>query len=359
MKICILGENGSVHVQKWIGAIAQTEGIELHVISFNRGHQYDGVFYHDLKKITGSKLDFFLNLFHAKRLIRKIKPNLVHAHYATSYGLLGAFSGVHPFMITGWGADIFDSPKHVVMKRILRYSFAKADAITVLSKITQQEMVKLSSKKVSLIPFGVDLNKFTVRPTNQTKEIRIGTIRTLSEKYGVEYLIRAFAQLRLKYDHIYLDIVGDGPLRASLTDLCKDLNVENFVTFHGYVNQNTDDEKYLKLLQGMDIFCILSVIDSETFGVAAVEASASGIPVVATRVGGLPEVIDDGSTGLLVAPRSAEETAIALEKLILDQALREKLGEQGRIKVENFYDWKKNVQQMVSIYRELCAGASH
>ena len=184
MKLVLIGENGSVHIQKWILGIAQSADIELHVIS-----------YHFIQPLTKTKLDFFLNVFKVKNIIRKIKPDLVHAHYATSYGFWAAFSGFHPCIITGWGADIFDSPANPIMRFILKYSFGTADAITVLSEITRKELNKLTSKPVSLVPFGVPTDRYSpLSKSKDDKYIRIGTIRTLSAKYGIEYLIKAFSE---------------------------------------------------------------------------------------------------------------------------------------------------------------------
>lgn len=178
MKIVILGENSSVHIQKWIAGIAACEGVELHVITFDRGFKFEGVTYHSLKKITGNKIDYLLNVFKVKAYIKMIKPDVVHAHYATSYGFLAGFSGFHPLVITGWGADIFDSPKNPLMKRLLINSFEKADAISVLSEITRVEMKKLTNKFVHLIPFGVDIKKFSPQKSKNNNVIKIGTIRT-------------------------------------------------------------------------------------------------------------------------------------------------------------------------------------
>lgn len=351
MKIVILGENGSVHIQKWIGAIANVAEVELHVISFDRGVRFPNVTYHALRKHTGTKLDYILNVFLVRALIRKIKPDLIHAHYATSYGFLASFTGFHPLIITGWGADIFDSPKNPFMKALLVNSFKKADGISVLSEITKEEMKKLTNKQVHLIPFGVDITKFAPQQSKSDAVIRIGTVRTLAEKYGVEYLIRGFAKVSNKYPLCQLEIVGDGPLRVSLGQLCKDLGVHEKVVFHGYVNQNDSFEKYIAILGSFDVFAILSILDSETFGVAAVEASACAIPVIATRVGGLPEVISEESTGILVAPKNVEETANALERLICDKQLRLDMGANGRRKVERLYNWSANVAQMIDLYK--------
>lgn len=352
-KVCIIGDNGSVHIQKWIKGISDYTNLEIHVITFDKGIKISGVTYHYMKVRMGNKLDYFLNSFFVKNEIKKIKPDVVHSHYATSNGFLGAFSGFHPLVITGWGADIFDSPKEYWMRKILTYAFKKADAITVLSEITRKEASKYTDKKIQLIPFGVDLEKFPSRKENTDGIIRIGTIRTLSEKYGVEYLIRAFASLSKKYENLKLEIVGDGPLRAALENLVIELGIKNNVTFHGYVNQNSEHEKYISLLTNFDIFAILSIIDSETFGVAAIEASACEIPVVATKVGGLPGVIESEKTGILVAPKNVDETIKALERLILDAELRKTMGKNGRKNVEEKYDWKENVNQMYLLYKSM------
>lgn len=353
IRVVILGENGSVHIQKWIQAIKDYSEISLHVISFDRGPKYEGVSYHYLKQFTNSKLDYFINAPRVKKLIAKIQPNVVHAHYATSYGYLGANANFHPLIITGWGADIFDSPKSFLMRRILVESFKKADAITVLSKITKKEIHKLTSKEVELIPFGVDIFKFKNINLPKGHIIRIGTVRTLSEKYGIEYLIRAFANVSQRHNNVRLEIVGDGPLREFLESLTKELKIDNLVTFHGYINQNTEFERYINIMSNFDIFAILSILDSETFGVAAVEASSCGLPVIATNVGGLPEVIDDNITGILVPPKDVSSTAEAIETLVTNDELRLKMGLLGRKKVESEYYWRDNVDKMIELYKRI------
>jgi glycosyltransferase involved in cell wall biosynthesis len=356
MKIILLGENGSVHIQKWIRALADRADIEMHVITFDRGVKYDDVHYHYLKKYAGNKLDYILNTGRVKQIIKEVSPDLVHAHYATSYGYLAAKANFHPLVITGWGADIFDSPKNFFMRRLLMYSFAKADAMSVLSVITKKEISKYTQKDVQLIPFGVNTEKFDAVDRSNRDIVRIGTVRTLSEKYGIEYLIRAFAQVASIRTNVVLDIVGDGPQREFLVELTKTLGVSDKVTFHGYVNQNNEFERYKKLLDSFDIFSILSIIDSETFGVASVEASACGLPVVATRVGGLPEVVSENHSGLLVPPQNADETAKAFLQLIDDKSLRLQMGANGRTFVLQRYDWPNNVTQMVNLYSSLIGG---
>ena len=115
MKILILGDNNSVHIQKWIKAVADYPEVVLDVITFDKGVKIEGVNYHFLKKITGTKLDYFLNVLRVRTFIKKIKPELVHAHYATSYGFLGMFSNFKPFVIfTSAGTLIFTIGKGLI-----------------------------------------------------------------------------------------------------------------------------------------------------------------------------------------------------------------------------------------------------
>lgn len=351
MKIVLLGENGSVHIQKWITGLLSTGKVELHIITFNRGAQFENIKYYFLKKYTGTKADYILNIFRVRKFIRSIKPDVVHAHYSTSYGFLAANSKFSPIIITGWGADIFDSPKNTIMRKMLIYSLNKASALTVLSEVTKKEIKKYTEKPVQLIPFGVNTDLFSPIDRTGRDTVCIGTVRTLTEKYGVEYLIRAVAKIYPDRTNVRLSIVGDGPLREHLQNLTQSLGISHITTFHGYVNQNTDFEKYKLLMDEMDIFSILSIIDSETFGVASVEASACGLPVLATNVGGLPEVVQENITGILVPPADVEATAQALLQLVDSEDMRTQLGNAGHIYVTKKYNWVNNVNDMVSLYQ--------
>jgi len=327
-------------------------GIEVNVITFKIGIEYSTARYHYIKRFTGTKWDYLLNLFRVKKLVNMINPDLLHAHYATSNGLMAAFSGFQPLIITGWGSDIFDSPKYFPMRQMLKFSLGKAREVTVLSNITKLEISKYTSNNISIIPFGVDLEKFSKSSENKDEIIKIGTVRTLARKYGVEYLIKAFATLSKNHENIRLEIVGDGDLRLVLEQLSKDLLIENKVVFHGFINQESEFDKYIAILRSFDIFCIPSIQDSETFGVAAVEALACSIPVVATNVGGLPEVVVEGETGFLVPPEDNDSIASAIENLICDPEKRKIMGKKGRKSAEDNFDWKMNVRQMVDLYYE-------
>jgi glycosyltransferase involved in cell wall biosynthesis len=106
----------------------------------------------------------------------------------------------------------------------------------------------------------------------------------------------------------------------------------------------------------LSVAVFVSVMDSESFGVSVIEASACGKPVVVSNVGGLPEVVADGITGFVVEPRNPAQTAKAIENLVLDESLRKRMGEAGMKRVARLYNWSKNVNDMLQIYREVIEG---
>ena len=363
MKICYLADAGSVHVQKWARHFAE-RGNEVHVISFRNadiaGTEVHFLNPHGLISISPvaslmSKAGYLLWTGKIKRLLKKINSDIIHAHWATSYGLLAALSGFHPFILSTWGSDILTSPeRYPFMKKIVEFNLKKADAVTATSKMLASATGEFiyDGKPVHIISFGVDMDLFS--PSNEKSSggnICIGIVKALEEKYGIEYLIRA---LRIVVERGYdsnLLIVGDGSLRKKLEKLTETLNLANSVRFIDKVDNNVVVE-YLHMI---DIFVVPSISSSETFGVAAVEASSCGIPVIASNIGGLPEVVVDGETGYLVPSRN--ETAIAerIIKLIEEPELRRKLGANGRKFVRENYEWNLCALKMEKIYESIFA----
>jgi glycosyltransferase involved in cell wall biosynthesis len=199
---------------------------------------------------------------------------------------------------------------------------------------------------VYTIPFGVDLELFKPLKTNALEDVTIGIVKKLEKKYGIDYLIRAFAQLPADGWKIKLLIVGDGSEESSLRQLCQSLHIERRVHFAGFVAHN----KVPDYLNKIDIFVVPSIQPSETFGVAAVEAAACGIPVIASNIGGLPEVVVDGQTGFLVPPKKPEAIADKIMLLIKNIELRDKMGASARKFVEQNYLWEKNAAEMEKLY---------
>jgi len=170
-------------------------------------------------------------------------------------------------------------------------------------------------------------------------------------------LIRAFARLQEDPQldtkqlgkRLRLILVGGGDQQSELALLAKSLGVRDKVTFVGPVAHG-DVPTWLNQL---DIYAAASRLESESFGVAVIEASACGLPVVVSDVGGLPEVVQDGVTGFVVPREDPEALAAAIKRLVLDESLRRRMGQAGRQFVLSTYEWERCVDTMEAVYREV------
>jgi glycosyltransferase involved in cell wall biosynthesis len=160
----------------------------------------------------------------------------------------------------------------------------------------------------------------------------------LVEKKGVAYALEAFARVRARVPEARLRVVGDGPLRGRLEARAEALGVSEAVTFVGVL----DAEGVRAEMAAADLLTAPSVTgargDRESGVIVLKEAAATGLPAVGTRHGGIPEIIEDGTTGFLVGERDVDALASALSALVEDPALRRRMGAAARAKIEREYD---------------------
>ncbi len=351
----MLAAANSIHTLRWCNALAE-RGYEIHLLTCHRVkgflHEKVSIHYLAFAPFAG----YFLNAPQVRFILARIRPALLHAHYASGYGTLGRLAGFHPYVVSVWGSDIYDVPDRSPFHHILiTGNLRSADWICSTSNVMAAQTRKLVPvKHLQVTPFGVDTQIFS--PSNNVRDqsiITIGTVKTLTPKYGVDLLIRAFAQLVERAKHgldqstkYKLLIVGDGPQRQELTDLVQSLEISELTEFIGSV-PHSDVPKYLNQL---DIYVAASRFDSESFGVAVLEASACGLPVIVSDAGGLPEVVKDNKTGIIVPRNNLPLLVEAIYSLATDHQLRIDLGQRGREHVRELYEWKNNVKLMEQTY---------
>ncbi len=270
-------------------------------------------------------------------------------------------SGFRPYVVSVWGSDVYDFPANSRLNRqLVAANLSAADWVCSTSEIMAKQTASLCPgiEYISVTPFGIDVNAFQPKPESKDpKVITIGTVKTLAPKYGIDILIRAFARVREQLartdsEHagrLRLLIVGAGPQRLPLETLAGELNVAGVTTFAGGV-PHAEVADYLHRL---DVYVAVSRFES--FGVAALEASACGLPVVVSNVGGLPEVVVDEETGFVVERESVLATTAAIARLLDAPALRARMGEAGRNHVLAHYDWEKSVDRMEEVYARVLA----
>lgn len=362
MKILFLASAKSIHTIRWVNALAERNHKVF--LAFNKNDYDINTKINTKIKLIELRFEgmkgYYLNAHQLYSIYSHIKPDIVNAHYASGYGTLARKAKLKPLLISVWGSDVYDFPfRNKLFNYIIKQNLLYADMIASTSNCMLKQVEGILGKKVkgAVTPFGVDILKFYEKDyKKESEEIIIGCIKTLDEKYGIKYLIKAVYLLinnLNKNGHkdlgkkIKCCIYGDGKQKEELEQLIRKLKLSNVVKLLGKIPH----EEVPKALECMDIFCVTSIYES--FGVAVVEAEAMGIPVIVSDVDGFCEVVDHGKTGIIVKRKSAKETAKALETLILNKQLRDRMGKNGRKKVVELYDWNENVKVMESVYSKL------
>ncbi len=355
MRICLLANAASIHTVRWTEYFL-SKHYAVHVISLEPPREMSTrVEVYVLPKVWPLKLDYFGSAGKVRKLLKQIKPDLLHAHYASGYGTLGRLSRFHPYLVSVWGADIYEFPQQSFLhRRLIKDNLSSADHVCSTSEIMAVQARRYCDRPITVTPFGVDCQQF--RPNDglcsDTEEIVIGTVKSLEEKYGVEYLVKSFALVAEKYrgcKKVKLLIAGDGSLREDLQSLAAALGVGALTHFTGHVPH----DEVPKVLNTFSVFAAVSIRESESFGVAALEASACGLPVVVSRIGGLPEVVSNEVTGIIVPPGDVQATADAISRLVDDPALCHRLGAAGRAFVLENYEWNENASRMERLYESI------
>ncbi|QHE63335.1 glycosyltransferase [Rossellomorea vietnamensis] len=367
MKICFLAPASVIHTVRWVNSMDQ-RGNEVYLITMHPPKL--DMINKDVKIINlkhSAPLGYYSNFMEVRKILKRINPDIINTHYASGYGTLSRLVRFSPTLLSVWGSDVYDFPNESVWKRkILQKNLAASTQIASTSNVMKDQTLKYikPEKSIAVTPFGVDINKFAPGNNKDETFITIGLVKKLEEKYGVKYLIMAVSKLIEMLERndlleisnrIRLLIVGEGSQYKELVALTKSLNLYSISTFTGAVSH----EEVPVYLNKLDIYCAPSTLDSESFGVAIIEASSCELPVIVTDVGGLPEVVEVNETGFVVENKNVEQIAEKLYELVLNKEKRNSLGKRGRRRVESLYNWDKNVELMESVYYSLIEEKKH
>lgn len=290
---------------------------------------------------------FFVELFERERV-----PHF-HVHFANRAAhtalFVKAISGI-PFSITAHGQDFMSDLGNEELLRELCASAEFVGAETDYSRDMLAARCPESRDKIFRVYNGIDLTRF---PVAQTKRHSVGPTRFLSTGRlvsfkGFDILIDACGQLQNRALNFACEIIGDGPLRADLEARVMQHNLHERIHFAGEQSQNY----VLRALRNSDIFVLASAPDergtSDIFPTVIAEAMASEKPVVSTAVAGIPELVANGKTGLLVPPHDAPALADAMERLARDENLRSDFGSAGRLRIEQEFAIEKTIEPLLT-----------
>jgi glycosyltransferase involved in cell wall biosynthesis len=299
--------------------------------------------------------------FKAWRVATKKKATVMHGHWVIPGGVMAAMASARlPLVLSLHGSDVFVAERHPIVRSAARIAFDRAGWITAPSDDLCERAAAIGADRARLetLPYGVDTARFEPNPATRDRvrqELGIGngqlivSAGRLVRKKGFEYLIAAVRQLAGDRPDARLVIAGGGDLHDELSALAAHAGPAR-ITLAG----NKTQDEVAQLLSAADVAVVPSVRDDEgnVDGLPnfALEALASGTPVVATRAGGLPQAIDDGVTGLLVPERDAAALTAAIKSLLDDPANARALGRQARQKIASQFGWARVAERFEAAY---------
>jgi glycosyltransferase involved in cell wall biosynthesis len=292
------------------------------------------------------------------RLLRRLQPDIVHAHdpHAVSTAALAlSMSTAQPVppLLASRRVDFhlktnsFSKWKYRQVRTFIAASHAiarilRADGIPEAQIVTVHEGI--DAERIAHIEPSSVHQAFWL-PTHAPV---VGNIGALVAHKGQRHLIDAAAILRRELPDAHVLVLGEGELRGALEQQVKHLHLEKHVLLPGF------REDVLALLKGFDVFVMSS--ETEGLGTSILDAMACGKPVVATRTGGIPEIVDDGVTGLLVPPRDAQALADAIMTLLNDEPLRARMGAAGLALVREQFTVERMVAATIAVYEQVLTG---
>lgn len=306
--------------------------------------------------ISYSELPLLSLLNHRKylRILREIilyfKPEIIHVHGAheLTYLVKRSFPST-PVIFTCHG---YNSDYPLLDYKLSAFFNNKySDKVITVSDYERKNLLKagLSENKLVVIYNGIQESKKRKNLPIKIDGFILGTCARLTKKKGINYLIEAFQRVREKYKDIHLFIIGDGEERKNLEKLVSQNN-KNYVHFLGNIPEATS------YFSNFHIFVLPSL--NESFGIVILEAMSQRIPVIATKVGGIPEIIRDKETGILVAPKDTKVLVEAIIELLENEELRNKIGERGYINYKEKFTLEKMAEKTSKIYEDILFSSS-
>ncbi len=290
--------------------------------------------------------------YQLRRILNQIRPDILHIHSAKA-GFVGRLAVAsmrrRPRVVMTAHSFIFDervSPrKRALMswieRRLLRYT----DRMIAVSTALRGELVtemRLDPAKIDVIYSGIEFADYEKSPH---AGMRVGTMARLAPQKGVEYFVEAAASILAKFPLATFTIIGDGPFRPHLEELADKLGIREAIEFTGFRSDA------LEIVKDFDVFVLAST--SETFGLSLVEALSQSVPVVASKVGGIPEIIDGKSTGLLAEPGNPDDIAGKVCRLLEDRRFAEQLAHDGCAFVRAHFSRDRMVIETEKLYDSL------
>jgi glycosyltransferase involved in cell wall biosynthesis len=362
MKICYIADQTSIHTQRWIKFFAET-GHDIFLIPHSEADlEIENITILDkLPKLSYKSSSFFSTVKKAKSIIRKVKPDILHAHFVEQFGWLGALVDFQPFVLTAWGSDIYKLPyisKLGIGKKFTQYTLKKADLLTAISEDLKKEMIRLGTNKdnINIIHWGVELDRFkpdiNISELKQTLNINHNPVilsnRIFEENFNIHVIIKAIALVLKKIpDAILLLQNPGGGLRDNIEKSIRNLGICNSVR----ILPRYEYSKMPALYAMSDLY--VSVPSYDAACISLTEAMACGSIPIISKVSGPMEWVKDGYNGKVVSVQDAEALADAICNLIQNKEKRKLFRNRNLDLIRKRGDQKYWMGKMNRIYKKL------
>ncbi|MDA8194353.1 MAG: glycosyltransferase family 4 protein [Thermaerobacter sp.] len=349
MRIAMLADAGSVHTVRWVQGLARA-GLSVAVWSDRAPRETLPGAVFPIPVAGRGRWNVPAIARQVRRELDAFRPDVVHAHYVSRYGLYGALAGRRPLVLSAWGADVEVFPqRHPWLNaRLLKWILAQADRITASSAYLAGVTQAYTDQPITVIPFGIDLARFTPRPPG-TGVLRWMTNKALEPVYGLDLIVEAWAQVPRTLAWTGR-VLGEGSELARLQRLISRCGLADRIAFSGRVSTDALPDA----LAWADVGLYPS--RRESFGVAPLEMMALGRAVVAHDVGGLSEVVAPGRSGILVTANDVQAWATVLADACRNPDGLREMGKFGPGWVAERYNFAENLSQMIEVYQRAVAG---
>lgn len=355
IKICYLADGQSIHTKRWCSFFA-TQGFEVHLITF-RPSEVQGAKVHHIDcgpiAVEGNNRKILLKIPKIRKLIRQINPDLVHAHYATSYGIAGAFCGKKPFIVTALGSDVLISPLNSKAYRLLlKIVFQKATWITAMSDPMRERMIELGAgkDKTDTVIFGIDPGIFCKKTGEEPpEELTIVSTRNFEAVYNIELLVEALTLVRRHIPNVKINFAGTGSREMQVKELAETSGLNDCCIFHGRMAP----EEIASLLRHSHIF--VSVSSSDGNNISLNEAMACGCINVVSDIPANRQWIVDEENGYFVPELNAQSIAETILKAAEQYAEKNECMQKINLGIINEKaNWIINMMKVKQKYIKLC-----
>ena len=370
MKLCFIGSADSPHVVRWIKYFVD-KGYEISLITLSgvsklpfKGVQIINLESHDFMN-PKNIIRVLILIKKLKKIVNKLKPDLIHAHQISSLAYVVPFLKFHPYILSAWGTDVLIRPyKSVIYSYMASNSIKKADLLHCDGIKTWQALEKLGapSEKIVRIYFGIDSDNFSPEKRSMEFREKIGvgqspviiSTRGLSPIYDISTLIHAIPKVIKEIPDAKFIIGSSGPLKEDLEELVKNLNVSDNTIFTGRIS----DEDFPRYVSSADIYVSTSLSDA---GLASStgEAMACGLPVIVTEDPDNRNWIKDGENGFVIPVKNPDILADRIIKLVKNENLRKEFGKANRKIITERNDYNTEMGKIEKEYMRLVSTEAH